>query len=122
MEEEFLRAIDELKLRAKEGWVIIVEGVRDREALEKIGVEGEIVVFTGFLSTAEKLRNRKVVILTDYDERGNKIERGLQRVLLSYGKTADVELRRRIFDRIKKDVTKVEELYRYFLREEYAGV
>lgn len=115
--EEVLRAIEDLKFRAKEGWVIVVEGVKDRDALRKIGIEGEIVVFSGFLSTAEKLRDKKVIILTDYDERGDKIERGLQRALLAYGKTADVELRRRIFGQIKKEVTKVEELHSYIMRE-----
>ncbi|MEM0203495.1 MAG: hypothetical protein QXO16_05700 [Archaeoglobaceae archaeon] len=119
--KEFLRAIEDLKDKAREGWVIVVEGAKDREALRKIGVEGEIVTFSGFLSTAEKVKGKRVVILTDYDERGEKIERGLQRALLSCGKTVDVELRRRIFCYVKKDVTKVEELYAYLVRE-YVGV
>lgn len=120
--KELLKAIEELKDKAREGWVIVVEGAKDREALRKIGVDGEIITFSGFLSTAEKLKDKKVVILTDYDDKGEKIERGLQRALLSYGKTADVELRRRIFFYVKKDVTKVEELYTYLAREGYVGV
>ena len=114
---ELLRAIEDLRDRAKEGWTIVVEGVRDKEALRKIGIEGEIVVFTGFLRTAEKV-GEKVIVLTDYDERGEKIEKGLSKALLSFGKTVDVELRKRIFCYVKKDVTKVEELYKY-LRDCY---
>ncbi|MFN3384729.1 MAG: toprim domain-containing protein [Archaeoglobaceae archaeon] len=120
--KELLKAIEDLKDKARDGWVIVVEGVKDREALRKLGVDGEIVTFSGFLSTAEKLRDKKVVILTDYDDKGEKIERGLQRALLSYGKTADVELRKRIFCYVKKEITKVEELYAYLVREGHVGV
>ncbi len=120
--KELIKAIEDLKDKARDGWVIVVEGTKDREALRKIGIEGEIVIFSGFLSTAEKLKDKKVVILTDYDERGEKIERGLQRALLSYGKTADVELRKKIFCNLKKEITKVEEIHAYLVRERYVGI
>jgi len=119
--KELIKAIEDLKDKAREGWVIVVEGTKDRDALRKIGVDGEIVTFSGFLSTAENVKGERVVILTDYDERGEKIERGLQRALLSCGKTVDVELRKRIFCHVKKEITKVEELYAYLVRE-YVGV
>ncbi len=113
---ELLEAIEELKERVREGWVVVVEGVKDAAALKSIGVEGDIITFSGYLSTAEKLKERRVIILTDYDEKGNEIEKGLAKALLSYGNVADVELKRRIFCKVKKEITKVEEL-RTFLEK-----
>ncbi|MCS7143667.1 MAG: hypothetical protein NZ879_01450 [Archaeoglobaceae archaeon] len=119
--EEILRMIEELKEKSRDGWVIVVEGIKDRNALRMLGIEGEIVIFSGFLSTAERLKGKNVVILTDFDERGIKIEKGLMKVLTGYGK-ADVSIKKRIFHYLKKDVTKVEEIYTYFRREGYGGV
>ncbi len=119
MEElkDFFNAIEELKELSKEGWVIVVEGTKDLKALREIGVEGEIVIFSGFSNTAEKLRDRRVIILTDYDTKGFEIEKGLSRVLLSYGNVPNVDLRRRIFRYIRKDITKVEEIGSFIRRE-----
>ncbi|MCS7144573.1 MAG: hypothetical protein NZ879_06075 [Archaeoglobaceae archaeon] len=118
MEElkEFLDAIEELKELSREGWVVVVEGAKDVRALREIGLEGEIVVFSGFSSTAEKLSDKKVIILTDYDSRGLEIEKGLLRALSSYGNLPNIGLKKKIFRCIKKDVTKVEELNDFIRR------
>ncbi|RLG18892.1 hypothetical protein DRN63_00715 [Nanoarchaeota archaeon] len=109
--EDLFEALEELKERARNGWVIVVEGERDVASLRKLGVAGEILTFSGHSATADRVGKRKTIILTDYDERGREIERGLSKALLSYGNVADVEIKRKIFCKIKKEVTKVEELY-----------
>ncbi len=108
---EAVEAIEELKEKSKEGWVIVVEGIRDVTSLRKLGVSGDIVTFSGFAETAEKVHDRRVIILTDYDKEGIKIEKGLYNSLLAYGNVPDVEMKKKIFCKIKKFVTKVEELY-----------
>ncbi|MDK2795755.1 MAG: hypothetical protein PWQ58_954 [Archaeoglobaceae archaeon] len=119
MEElkEFFNAIEELKELSREGWVVVVEGTKDLRALRGIGVEGEIVVFSGFSNTAERLNGRRVIILTDYDAEGFEIEKGLVRALSSYGNIPNTELRKKIFRYIRKDITKVEELENFIRRE-----
>lgn len=119
MEElkEFFNAIEELKELSREGWVVVVEGTKDLRALRGIGVEGEIVVFSGFSNTAERLNGRRVIILTDYDAEGFEIEKGLIRALSSYGNIPNTELRKKIFRYIRKDITKVEELENFIRRE-----
>ncbi|MDI6810415.1 MAG: toprim domain-containing protein [archaeon] len=60
---------------------IIVEGIHDREALEELGITKEILAcsskpycdFVGYLSS----RHKKVVILTDYDRTGKRINKKL---------------------------------------------
>lgn len=109
-------AIEELKEKSKDGWVIIVEGARDLESLRKLGIEGEIVVFSGFTSTAEVIGCRNSIIMTDCDNKGREIEKGLVRTLQSYGKTPNVEIKRKIFSNVRKEISKVEELHSFVLK------
>ena len=109
-------AIEDLKQRSREGWVIIVEGAKDIESLRNLGVEGEIIVFSGYSSTADAVGRRNAIILTDDDPKGREIERGLMRVLQTYGRVPDVEIKRKIFLNIKKDISTVEELYSFVLK------
>ena len=78
LDERFLELMDvleELKEKARDGWVIVVEGKRDERALRMLGIEGEIIVFSSFREVVDKIRDRKVIILTDYDRRGIEIEK-----------------------------------------------
>lgn len=109
-------AIEDLKQRSREGWVIIVEGAKDVESLRNLGVEGEIIVFSGYSSTADAVGRRNAIILTDDDPKGREIERGLMRALQTYGRVPDVEIKRKIFLNIKKDISTVEELYSFVLK------
>ena len=74
-------AIDELKDRALCGAVILVEGKRDREALAKLGIVEDLVMTShqSLLNLAESLARRKadIIILTDWDERGEEVARQL---------------------------------------------
>lgn len=107
----FFDAIEELKEKSRNGWVVVVEGKKDVRSLRAIGVSGEIVVFTGFASTADTLKDSNVIILTDFDSKGIKIEKGLVEALISYGKRPDVEIKRKIFSSVRKEISKVEEIH-----------
>ena len=60
---------------------VIVEGIHDKEALEELGITKEILMcsskpygdFVDYLSS----RHKKVVILTDYDRTGKRINKKL---------------------------------------------
>lgn len=106
----FFDAIEELKEKAREGWIIIVEGQKDVESLRNTGIEGEIITFSGYAATADAVRGRNVIILTDFDRRGIEIEKGLVEALMAYGKVPDTEIKRKIFHAVKKEISKVEEI------------
>ncbi len=110
----FVEAMRELKERDEEGWTILVEGVKDAEALARFGISN-VFVFSSFRDAAEKLEGRRIVILTDFDRRGEQIERRLREIFAN----ADTELRKKIFVRIRREVTKVEELSEFY--ERYAA-
>ncbi len=110
---ELRKILNELIEKSKNGAVIIVEGIKDKKSLRDLGVEGKIIIFSSYVSVVDKVKNEDVIILTDYDERGNKIEKGLISKFLSWGVIPDTNIKKRIFALIKKDVTAVENLAEY---------
>ena len=115
---ELKKTIDELAERSKSGAVIVVEGVRDRESLRNLGIKGEIVVFSSYVNVVDQVGSREVIILTDYDKRGNKIERGLISKFSSWGIIPDTSIKKKIFSLISKEITAVENLANYVKKVE----
>ena len=111
------QVIDELKDRAMCGAVVLVEGRRDREALHRLGVAGEIVLTSHrtLLTLAEGLARsgKDVIILTDWDERGEEVARQLSLFLEADGVRPDNTLRGTLLGLLKKEITEVENLYSY---------
>jgi 5S rRNA maturation endonuclease (ribonuclease M5) len=110
-------AIDELKDRALCGAVVLVEGRRDRVALARLGVAGEIVMTSqqSLLNLSESLARAKrdVIILTDWDERGEEVARQLAVYMEADGIRPDNSLRFTLRGLLKKEITEVENLYGY---------
>jgi len=94
-EKQLKRALEELD--EKEA-VIIVEGKKDKEALQRIGVKNRIKLVNR--SPAELSRaisdEKEAIILTDFDEAGEEICKRVEESLSSYSIKADTELRKRL--------------------------
>jgi len=68
---------------------VIVEGRKDKEALEKLGVK-KIVLLKGprpLYEVIESLQGERVAILTDMDESGKNLRRKLLSLMSRYGMT-----------------------------------
>jgi len=81
--------------------VVVVEGPRDVEALRLLGFEGRVDVCSRVkVSDADLVESFvqdgvPVVILTDFDEEGRRLNRDLTRILERRGVKVEVGLRRR---------------------------
>ena len=88
-----------LKELEESGAPIMVEGKRDKEALERIGVKNRIFLIN---MTPDKLSKRiskvadKAVILTDFDETGEKLCKRVEEALYSYNVLPNTEVRRKL--------------------------
>lgn len=95
---------------------IIVEGKKDREALVKIGVDGERIIYLGMppYRLAEELsgKTKKVIILTDLDEEGKKIYGDVKRNLNRLGVQVDTYFREGLFR--YSELSHIEGAYRHF--------
>jgi 5S rRNA maturation endonuclease (ribonuclease M5) len=104
--------IDELVDRSRMGCIILVEGRRDVLSLRELGVTGKILAVSNTPNAVlvDSIGCRDVVILTDWDKRGERLKDDLVLKLSSWGVVADISFRKRIFAIVGRIVTEVEDL------------
>lgn len=103
-----LELLEELSERAENGAVILVEGRKDVEALRRVGVSGEIVAISqkSISEICDSFMERDVIVLTDWDENGKRLEGNLRAILHN----ADYYIRKELIRIIGKWTTRVEDL------------
>ncbi len=125
--EEFLENIEKLKDLNKDA-PIIVEGRKDYNALKKMGIEGKIIIFNfgySISAFAELIAEnyRKVILLFDWDDKGNTLTKEISDNLGALGVQCNLEPREN-FHRFLKDAKCVEDLfpiYEKILEEIFSG-
>ena len=113
--DETDKVLDNLRKRSGAGVPIVVEGQRDREALSKIGVKGEVFCLkatgTSRLHFLDKLDGfKEIILLTDFDREGVELRLWLYQELTRRGVRADDLAWRRIKSLARADVRSIEEL------------
>jgi 5S rRNA maturation endonuclease (ribonuclease M5) len=87
-----------LKELEESGVPLLVEGKRDREALERIGMRNKIFLIN---MRPDRLCERvskvadEAVVLTDFDEAGEKLCKRVEESLRSYNVLPNMEMRRK---------------------------
>ncbi|ASJ02313.1 hypothetical protein A3L09_03095 [Thermococcus profundus] len=113
--KRFLELID--KLREFEG-AIVVEGPRDEVALRNLGVRAEVIRLSR-LPLAEialiASHYKNVMILTDFDRKGEELAKKLLSYLEGYPCRVDAETRKELRKIVKKDIKGVEDLYSLYV-------
>ena len=112
--EKLEDVIQEVKLMSNEGAVIVVEGPRDKKALQELGITGDILLGTqkSLLVFCEEVARMydNVIVLTDWDKKGDK----LATLMETYFKGADVkvnmDLRKKIKSLVLKRIKDIESL------------
>lgn len=112
--------LDDLAEGANEG-AVLVEGLRDAAALRALQVEGTIEVLNrgvGLLARCEELAaaHRRIVVLTDWDEKGSQLAALLAGGLRRGGVEVDLESRRRLQRLTRGSCKAVEELPSFLRR------
>lgn len=102
------------------GAAIIVEGMRDERALRSLGVRGPVIMASRrpALELAEDAARRyeAIVVLTDWDLKGDEMALKIEQHLRSAGVRADVEIRSRLKKLVRKEIKDVESLSLYVER------
>lgn len=122
-----MEVLDELE-EASDSRPIVVEGLKDVDALKRLGVRKNVLPLGRGLTVfafCERLasKHRHVVILTDWDRKGGKLARMLMDALEANGVRADTDPRAKLVLLTKKDIKDIEGLPRYIERlKTMAGV
>ena len=95
--------------------VILVEGINDKKALTALGIRKRMIAVQsegGPLRASEKVYEMKadVVIMTDWDDKGETIKDELKRNLSSLSVRYDTNLRSKLGELCVKDIKDIESL------------
>lgn len=95
--DEVYGLLEELKEYA--GEPVIVEGRKDREALESLGFSNVIQLHSGsqiyeIVEMLQGCSHRKIAILTDFDSKGIELRKRILEYFSQYGLTENKEPRR----------------------------
>jgi len=100
--------------------LVIVEGKKDKAALEEIGVINITAIDRKPLySFIESIEAEEVVILTDLDTEGKKLYHTLKQGLQAKGVKVDTYFREYLFKNSK--ISQIEGLYHYLKKEKMIG-
>lgn len=111
--EDFPRILEILVEESTKGVPIVVEGIRDKTALRKIGVKGEIIVFRSFKSLREYFEERDircVILLLDLDSEGERMTMMAKKALEGVVRNIDTSLWRRLRKFRNIGLTEIESL------------
>ena len=119
--EKFVKILERLKKQAEKGTLIVVEGKNDLDALNRLGITGDLVLaktsgksFLDVLSEIETREKREVILLFDFDRRGKEWTRRLASCLEGVRITPNIVFWRILFGLVGRDVKDVEGLATYF--------
>jgi len=120
--------MEELQNCAKQGMPIISEGKKDEEALRKLGINGNFMKVSGSplklfeIAEIAAKSSSKIIILTDFDKKGNELAKKLSEDIQRLGSHADLEIRRKIMGITRRYIKDIESLSRHLRQlelEEY---
>ncbi|MGZ7044048.1 MAG: toprim domain-containing protein [Methanobacterium sp.] len=110
------RIVEELSYRTEQGTTILIEGKKDEEALKKLGINCNIIKVSGsglkLFEVAEKAveSSTEVIILTDFDKKGNLLAKKLSKDIESLGSHPDLNIRRNIMNITRRYIKDIESL------------
>lgn len=111
--------IEDLKICAEQGMPILIEGKKDENALKKLGINGTFIKVSGsglkLFEIAEKSvkLSSKIVILTDFDKKGEQLAKRLAEDIQSLGSYPNLDIRRKIKGITRKFIKDIESLPRH---------
>jgi 5S rRNA maturation endonuclease (ribonuclease M5) len=116
-----LERIEELLLELSEyserGAVIIVEGKRDILSLKRLGIKGSFELATRYslFNFSERIASLgcEVIILTDWDRRGELLATKLSEYFENFGIKPELQIRNKLKLITQKEIKDIESLYTY---------
>jgi 5S rRNA maturation endonuclease (ribonuclease M5) len=115
--ERIEELLSELSEYSGKGAIIIVEGKRDILSLKRLGIEGnfELATRQSLFNFSEEISRlgREVIILTDWDRRGDLLAVKLSEYFESFGLKPELHIRNKLKLISQKEIKDVESLYTY---------
>jgi 5S rRNA maturation endonuclease (ribonuclease M5) len=115
--ERIEELLSELSEHSESGAIIIVEGKRDILSLKRLGIEGNFELATRhpLFNFSERIARlgSEVIILTDWDRRGDLLAVKLSEYFNNFGLKPELQIRNKLKLMCQKEIKDVESLYTY---------
>jgi 5S rRNA maturation endonuclease (ribonuclease M5) len=115
--ERIEELLSELSEYSESGAIIIVEGKRDILSLKRLGIEGNFELATrhSLFNFSERIARlgSEVIILTDWDRRGDLLAVKLSEYFNNFGLKPELQIRNKLKLMCQKEIKDVESLYTY---------
>jgi len=114
--------LEEIRYYSEQGVPILIEGRKDEEALQELGIQGEFIKVSGSSSNLSEIADSvaksssMVIILTDFDRKGNQLAKRLQMEIESLGCYPNLQIRKRIMGMTRKYIKDIQSLPKYIQR------
>lgn len=109
--------LSELSDYSGRGAIIIVEGKRDILSLKRLGIEGDFELATrdSLFNFSERIAKlgREVIILTDWDRRGDLLAVKLSEYFKNFGLKPELQIRNKLKLISQKEIKDIESLYSF---------
>jgi len=94
----FKKIMKQINAALNNGAIILVEGKNDRKSLEKFGLKNivEINQGKGLVEFSDDLNAEKIIILTDFDRRGELLKKRLRELLETTGNRVNIKYRKEL--------------------------
>ncbi|MDP1553320.1 MAG: hypothetical protein Q8M06_09945 [Methanobacteriaceae archaeon] len=108
--------LEELKYYGEKGVPILIEGKKDEKALRELGINGFFIKVSGSplnlfeIAEIAAESSPNVIILTDFDKKGNQLAKKLSNDIQSLGSCPEMKIRRRIMGMTRKYIKDIESL------------
>ena len=115
---KLLSIMEELQYCAEQGMPILIEGKKDEESLRELGIKGNFIKVSGsplkLFEIAEiAAQSSKIIILTDFDKKGNELAQKLSEDIQRLGSYPDLQIRRKIMGITRRYIKDIESLSRH---------
>jgi 5S rRNA maturation endonuclease (ribonuclease M5) len=122
--QKLLSIMEELQDCAEQGMPILIEGIKDEESLRELGINGNFIKVSGsplkLFEIAEiAAQSSKIIILTDFDRKGNQLARKLSEDIQRLGSYPDLQIRRKIMGITRRYIKDIESLSRHLHQLEF---
>jgi Small primase-like proteins (Toprim domain) len=110
------RIVEELSSCVEQGMPILIEGKKDEKALMELGINGNIIKVSGSglklfeIAEIAAKSSSKVIILTDFDKKGDILAKKLSEDIQSLGSHPDLNIRRNIIKITRRYIKDIESL------------
>ena len=119
--EEIENLLGKLKEQSDKGIPLLVEGRKDAEALNRLEISGKVIELKSsrkslFNLLEHDVKDKEVIILTDFDRRGSDLAKSIHNHFQGQGKMVNMLFWKRMKNLVGRNVKDVEGLPSYLAK------